>query len=70
MEGWKERMIDEYKELCNRIKKLDDFIQANEERDESIVSDEQYRLMMIQYYAMCAYEGALRARIEDIGVLF
>ena len=67
METYEKRMVDEYKELCDKIEKLNVFITENE-NDDSVVSNEHYRMMMVQYYAMCAYEGALRMRIEDLGI--
>ena len=68
MEDFEIRTVDEYKQLCERIEKLDGFIVANEGRDGGEVSDEHYRMMQTQYHAMCAYEGALRMRIEDLGL--
>lgn len=60
MEKHQKRMKKEYKELLERIDKLDRFL------DEHIddLEGEEYRLMRTQYFAMCAYEGALRMRIE------
>lgn len=68
MDDFKTRMKEEYGELLGRIEALDAFIVANERRDGSDVSDEHYRMMQTQLHAMCAYEGALRMRIDDLGI--
>ena len=68
MSDFKTRMKEEYDELLGRIDALDAFIVANESREGSDVSDEHYRTMQTQLHAMCAYEGALRMRIEDLGI--
>lgn len=66
MDDFKTRMVDEYKQLLERIDKLDKAVDWAADTDE--VSDSHYRLMRVQYFAMCAYEGALRARIDDLGL--
>ena len=68
MDDFKTRMKEEYDELLGRIEALDSFIVANERREDSNISDEHYRMLQTQYHAMCAYEGALRMRIEDLGI--
>lgn len=60
MKKYQKRMIKEYNELRKRIDKLDKYL--DEHGDE--LSDEMFRLMRTQYFAMCAYEGALRLRIN------
>lgn len=54
------RMIKEYNQLRNRIDKLDKFLDEHGDK----VDDEMFRLMRAQYFAMCAYEGTLRLRIN------
>ena len=68
MEPYKERMVDEYKNLRDKIDKLNKWIEEEEYVVEGSVSDYHYRLMMIQYHAMCSYEGALRFRLIDLGI--
>ena len=60
MKKYQKRMIKEYNELRKKIDKLDKFL--DEHGDE--LDDEMFRLMRTQYFAMCAYEGALRLRIN------
>jgi hypothetical protein len=66
MKAYKKRMIKEYWQLRKRIDKLNaKTIRAQNDRK---VSDKQYRLLQAQLFSMCAYEGILRQRIEDLGL--
>ena len=60
MKKYQKRMIKEYNELRKKIDKLDKYIGDHGDK----LDDEMYRLMRTQYFAMCAYEGALRLRIN------
>lgn len=62
----KKRLAKEYKELLKKIYKLDKFLDRHV--NDAGVSNNSYRLLRIQYFAMCAYEGALRARIEELEI--
>ena len=59
MKKHQRRMIKEYNQLRKRIDKLDKYLDEKGPRD-----DELFRLMRAQYFAMCAYEGILRLRIN------
>lgn len=63
---WQKRLVEERKELLARIEKLDAYI--DEIACDPAVSNEDYRLMRIQYFAMCAYDGALLARMDKLGL--
>lgn len=66
MKKYKKRMVREYWQLRKRIDKLEaKTVRAQGDRK---VSDRQYRLMQAQLFSMCAYEGILRQRIEDLGI--
>ena len=54
------RMIKEYNQLRRRIDKLDKYLDEHGDK----LDGEMFRLMRVQYFAMCAYEGALRLRID------
>lgn len=66
MESFKERLIEEYKELVNRIEKLEAYMDTMI-RDVTI-SNTHYRMIMAQYNIMLAYEKILRMRLEDLEV--
>ena len=66
MKAYKKRMVKEYWQLRKRIDKLEaKTIRAQGDRK---ISDKQYRLMQAQLFSMCAYEGILRQRIEDLHI--
>ena len=60
LKKYQRKMIKEYNKLRKRIDKLDAFLDEHGD----MVDDEMFRLMRMQYFAMCAYEGALRLRIN------
>lgn len=60
LKKYQKRMIKEYNQLRKRIDKLDKFLDKHSDK----LEDEMYRLMRAQYFAMCAYEGTLRIRID------
>lgn len=62
----KKRLAKEYLDLCKKINKLDKFL--DRAAYDTGVSNENYRLLRIQYFAMCSYEGALRMRMNNLGI--
>lgn len=61
--NWQQRLIDEYDQLSERIKKLDEFTNSNRVFD---ISRDDYLLLQRQYSSMVEYEKALRERISRI----
>ena len=56
------RIRKDYKHVLKRIDKLDKRL------DKDVLPVEDYRLMRAEYFALCAYEGLLRHRIEVLGI--
>ena len=56
------RIRKDYKRVLKRIDKLDRAL------DKDVLPVEDYRLMRAEYFALCAYEGLLRHRIETLGI--
>ena len=67
LQPWQQRLIDERNELTERIDKLEKYIE--EAVYEPAISNAEYRLMQIQFYAMCAYKGALSQRMSKLGLI-
>lgn len=68
-DGWKARLVDEHKELVERINKLDTWMSKQLET----VEPEEipgYRLMCIQLRAMQAYASALEERMDKYGIKY
>lgn len=65
--AWQQRLLDEREELIGRIERLNNFI--DEIAEDPAISNAEYRLMRIQYFAMCAYEGALSQRMSKLGLI-
>lgn len=63
MDDWKKRLIEEHKELIERIKKLEDFL--NKHDPEEI---QAFDIMCMQLYAMQTYAMALKARENLYGI--
>ncbi len=61
-----ERMIVEHSELVERIKKLDAYIYSNASDDDDKI---EFANKCIQLAAMRKYQEALRARLENQGVI-
>ena len=57
-----ERMLNEQKELCEKIEKLGEFISQNQIFD-TLSKDEKYDLLL-QYKAMSMYRDILQHRID------
>ena len=62
MEDWKERIIDELKELYERENKLRVFIHTNSKFDN--LSDTEKELLLKQLKGMTTYLEALEDRLE------
>lgn len=64
-EDFKDRLIIEFKELEDRFKKLDTFIEKyGFQKIAEICGPEQAALMLSQYHGMSLYYNALKYRIE------
>lgn len=59
MKDWQERVVQEHKDLMDKMDRLDEFMVA---RGTSIGED-NLSLLQAQYTAMNAYRSALEARI-------
>ena len=62
MEQRVERMLNEQKELCEKMAKLGEFISKNPIFD-TLSNDEKYDLLL-QYKAMSMYRDVLQHRID------
>lgn len=60
MEGWKERLIQEQKDLGEKIVKLSAYLKE----PKSCENIQQRDLMVIQLHAMVTYDKILDARIQ------
>lgn len=65
MEPYQQRVIDEKKELDDKIEKLTSFLTNDEQR--SKVSDQEADRMQRQLDCMNAYSGILGERIDAFG---
>lgn len=63
MDDWKKRLIEEHKELIERIEKLEDFL--NKHNPNEI---QGFDIMCMQLYAMQTYAMALKARENLYGI--
>ena len=62
-----QRMIIEHSELVERIKKLHNYIYSDaSDKDDKV----EFANKCIQLAAMKKYEEALRARFENVGIVF
>lgn len=62
--GFKERLIDEKMQLCERMNKLSIFMLNNEEFESLPI--EQQKLLQAQYHAMSIYHMILEERLKLI----
>ena len=67
MENYQKRMIEEHSELIVRIQKLHDYIYSDKSNADNKV---EFANKCIQLAAMKKYEEALRARMENINIVF
>lgn len=66
MEDWKVRLVEEYKQLNERISKLGEALMKEEFYEK--VGRVQYFYMVSQYTGMRIYKKALEDRLEDLGI--
>lgn len=66
MEDWKVRLVEEYKQLNERMSKLGEALMKEEfyEKDGRV----QHFYMVSQYTGMRIYIEALEDRLEDLGI--
>lgn len=62
MEDYQKRMIEEYKELRNKIDKLTVFLSRTTTLGN--IGEEKYSLMQAQLYSMMAYAKILKMRMH------
>ena len=67
MEAFQERMLEEHKELEDRVLKLDKFIQGNEKF--KTLDIEEQKDMKRQFMGMLGYLTALERRMKRQGLL-
>ena len=67
MENYQKALIEEHSELVVRIQKLHDYIYSSASDVDNKV---EFANKCIQLAAMKKYEEALRARIENTGIMF
>ena len=67
MKDYQKKMIEEHSGLVVRIKKLQDYIYSDKSNADNKV---EFANKCIQLTAMKRYEKALRARLENTGIVF
>lgn len=67
MEKYQKEMIEEHSGLVVRIQKLHDYVYSDKSNADNKV---EFANKCIQLAAMKKYEEALRARIENAGIVF
>lgn len=67
MEEFVKRMIEEHSQLFVRIARLDDYVYSEKSDNDDKV---EFANKAIQLAAMKKYEEALRARLENQGIIF
>ena len=67
MEKYQKEMIEEHSGLVVRIQKLHDYIYSDKSNSDNKV---EFANKCIQLAAMKKYEEALRARLENAGIVF
>ena len=66
MEDWKVRLVEEYKQLNERMSKLGEALMKEEFYEK--VGRAQHFYMVSQYTGMRIYKEALEDRLEDLGI--
>ena len=66
MEDWKVRLVEEYKQLLERMERLS--IALNKEEFYEKVGRVQHFYKVSQYTGMRIYKEALEDRLEDLGI--
>lgn len=67
MENYQKRMIEEHSQLVVRIEKLHDWVYSDKSNKDNKI---EFANKCIQLAAMKKYEEALRARIENAGIIY
>lgn len=67
MENYQKRLIEEHSQLIVRIEKLHDYVYSDKSNNDNRV---EFANKCIQLAAMKRYEEALRARIENAGIVY
>lgn len=67
MENYQKRLIEEHSQLIVRIEKLHDYVYSDKSNNDNRV---EFANKCIQLAAMKKYEEALRARIENAGIVY
>lgn len=67
MEDFQKRMVEEHSQLVIRITKLNDYVYSEQSDNDCKV---EFANKCIQLAAMKKYEEALRARLENVGVIY
>ena len=67
MENYQKRMIEEHSQLVVRIEKLHDWVYSDKSNKDDKI---EFANKCIQLAAMKKYEEALRARIENAGIVY
>ena len=67
MKDYQKRMTEEHCELVVRIQKLHDYVYSDKSNEDNKV---EFANKCIQLAAMKKYEEALRARLENAGIVF
>jgi hypothetical protein len=60
-DNWKERFVEEYKQLVTRMRDLDTYIS-------NVTNEEHKKLLIEQYSAMSLYEQALYDRAKLLNI--
>lgn len=69
MEDYQKRMIEEFKELNDRIVKLEHFLEAPEMKDKrDALSEDMIAAMHCQYSGMVVYRTSLATRLKLLGL--
>ena len=66
MEDWKVRLVEEYKQLDERMSKLGEALMKDGLYEK--VGSIQHFYMVSQYTGMRIYKEALEDRLEDLGI--
>lgn len=65
MQDWQLRVLEEYKEINDKIRKLSNFLDSDTNLSISNLTTEQVHLMTEQLYSMQLYSNALIKRIHS-----
>lgn len=66
MEEWKVKLVEEYKQLNERVSKLGEALMKEESYEK--IGRVQHFYMVSQYTGIRIYKEALKDRLEDLGI--